>query len=346
MKKSKIILYILTVLFFYSCEHDKILPPVSLHYSTAYVVNSRDNSISMVNTNTNSVVDKIDLTSANFPYHIYISPDKKLLAVSVTNVDLSNGFPLSSFNSYNSGNKILIIDIATKNIIKEISLDQLASNAIFSVTGTELWVGQADDVHSKMLVYKTSDWTLQNTIPLGKGLAEISFCSDGDMSFTCTSVDDSVQMYNTSDKSFLMNSMLPTHPIGAFPSDHHTNFIVCDVSNTVYELNADDCQTIDTISLSYKPGHVKYNSSKSEMWMTDVSNGEVHWFKEINSHWTEQGTILVGNNPRWISFSTDESKAFVANQNSNSISVIDVSNHTLINTIGVGLSPSSIAIAP
>lgn len=344
MKKLLTFLLLLISIVVTSCRHDKGSLDTSINYPSAYIVNAGDNSISVINTTTNKVVDKIELPNSNFPYHIYISPDKKLLAVSVTNHDLSNGFPTSNFNSYNSGNKVVVIDAVTKSIIREISLTQLASNAIFSPNSNELWIGQADDVQSKMLVYKVADWSLITTVPLGIGLAEITFCSDGDMSFTCTSGDDSVQMYDTFYKGFLMNSKLPAHPTGAWPSDHHSNFITCDGNNTVYELNADDCQTIDTLALGYKPGHIKYNSSKSEMWLTDVTNGKVHWFKEINSHWTEQGTILVGSNPRWIAFSDDEKIAFVANQNNNSVSIINVSNHAVTSTIAVGISPSSIAV--
>ena len=346
MQTKKLLFFIALTLVSASCTKDKTQPIVIEDNSVAYVINAKDNSISVVDISENLVLDVINLPNANFPFHIYISPDKSLLAVSVTNVDLSNGFPTTFFNSYSSGNKVLVIDTETKAIVNEISLNQLASNAIFSPNGKELWIGQADDVQSKMLIYKVADWRLQNTINLGKGLAEITFCTDGDMSFTCTSGEDSVQMYNAFDKSFLMNSGLSLHPIGAFPSDHHTSFIICDGNNTVFEVNADNCETIDTISLTFKPAHINYNSSKSEMWMSDVTNNKIHWFKEINSHWSEQGSLSVGTNPRWTSFSEDGSKAFIANQNSNSMSIINVSDHSILNTISVGQSPSSIAFKP
>ncbi len=346
MKKSLIFLFLASSIILNSCMNDKATPLKQVDYSALYVVNAIDNSISIIKTTTNTVTDKIDLPNCNYPYHIYISPNKKLLAVSVTNFDMSNGFPVSNYSSYNSGNKIIILDAIKKTIEKEISLPQLASNAIFSPNGSELWVGQADDLESKILIYNVADWTLQQTILLKKGLSEITFCTDGDMSFSCTSGEDSVQMYNVSDKSFLMNTGLPNHPTGAYPSDHHTDFIVCDGNNMVYEVNATDCLTIDTMTLAFKPAYIKYNSAKSEMWMSDVTNGSVHWFTIMGSHWIDRGAISVGNNPRWIIFNSDESIAYVAVQNSNYVSIINVSNHSFIKNIDVGKSPSSMAIKP
>ncbi len=345
MRKFQIAALALLALFANSCKHEPSQSG-SVSYPAAYIVNTSSNSISVINTNTGTVADSIMLSNAIAPYHIYISPDKKLLAVSVVNHNLSAGFPTANFDSYNSGNKVLIIDALSKKVVKEIALTRLASNAIFSFDGTELWIAQAEDVQSKIVIYNVSDWTLKTTIPLTKGLSEITFCSDGDMSFTCTSGDDSVQMYYANSKNFLMNTYLPVHPIGAFPSDHHTDFVICDGNNTVFEVDASTCLVMDTVIPGFKPGFIKYNSAKSEMWMSDVSNGKVHWFKSVSSQWVEQGAISVGTNPRWIAFNTDESLAYVANQNSNTVSIVNASSHTVTNTIVVGNSPASIAIKP
>ena len=80
------------------------------------------------------------------------------------------------------------------------------------------------------------------------------------------------------------------------------------------------------------------------MWVSDVTNGRVSWFTHSGTDWVEQGTMNVGANPRWMAFNHDQTKAYVANQNANSVSVIDVATHTVIATIDVGQSPSCIAI--
>lgn len=326
-----------------SCTSDKIVPPNNITYPAAFVVNAKDNSISVIDLTDNTMRDNISL-NGSFPYHIYISPNKKWLAVSVCNADLSNGFPTANFNSYNSGNKIIVIDALTKEIVKEINLPKLASNAIFNYNSSELWIGQADDVQSSILVYKTSNWELVNTIPVGKGLGEVTFCSDGDMSFTCTSADDSVQMYSAFDKSFLMSTKTFSHPIGAWPSDYHTNFILCDMNNRIYEVNADDCLIIDSMFLDFKPSHLAYFSNNSELWISDVTYNKVAWLTKSGMHWSVQGTIDVGQNPRWIEIDNDAKKVYVSNANDNTVSVIDANTHTIVSTISVVDSPSGIAI--
>ncbi len=333
----------LLIVFTSSCKQDRGKPYKHVSYPDAYVVNSKDNSISIIDLTDYTIKDKIDL-DGSFPYHIYISPNKKWLAVSVTNCDLSNGFPSNNYNNYNSGNKIIIINAVTKEIVKEISLPRLASNGIFGINNSELWIGQADDLHSSILIYRTADWTLTNTITIGKGVGEVTFCSDGDMSFSCTSGDDSVQMNDFVDKSSLMDTTALSHPIGAWASSYHSQFIVCDGNNRIYELNASTCHPLDSIFLSFKPAHLAYISRGGELWVSDVTNGKIVWFSKTGTHWSQQGTIPVGNNPRWVQPDIVAGKVYIANQNSNTISVIDINSHNVIKTITVGNSPGGIAI--
>jgi YVTN family beta-propeller protein len=96
--------------------------------------------------------------------------------------------------------------------------------------------------------------------------------------------------------------------------------------------------------LSFKPSHIIYSASKYEMWMSDVTNNQVVWFTKNNTHWTQHGVISVGNNPRWMVLNKAESKAYIANQNTNTVSVVDAATHLVINTIIVGKSPCGIAI--
>lgn len=50
-------------------------------------------------------------------------------------------------------------------------------------------------------------------------------------------------------------------------------------------------------------------------------------------------TITVGNNPRYIAITPDGTKAYVANENSNSVSVINIATNDVITTIPVGNDP-------
>ena len=55
-------------------------------------------------------------------------------------------------------------------------------------------------------------------------------------------------------------------------------------------------------------------------------------------------TIPVGDEPVGLAFTPDGKRAFVANFNSNNVSVIDTSTKKVVATIGVGTHPSGVGI--
>jgi YVTN family beta-propeller protein len=57
-------------------------------------------------------------------------------------------------------------------------------------------------------------------------------------------------------------------------------------------------------------------------------------------------TVGVGDFPRGVAISPDGSRAYVGNQGSNSVSVIDTASNTVIATVAVGVGPVGVAITP
>ena len=57
-------------------------------------------------------------------------------------------------------------------------------------------------------------------------------------------------------------------------------------------------------------------------------------------------TITVGDNPFGVAFSPDGTKAYVANYNANTVSVINTTTNTVTATITVGVQPSGVAVSP
>jgi YVTN family beta-propeller protein len=56
--------------------------------------------------------------------------------------------------------------------------------------------------------------------------------------------------------------------------------------------------------------------------------------------------VKVGEMPHWIALTPDAKAAYVTNENSNSVSVVDLGSHTVSATIPVGNAPRKIVILP
>jgi YVTN family beta-propeller protein len=326
----------------HNMDHRDDHPELNISYPAAYVVNGASNSISVIKLSENIVTETIELNGATFPHHIYLNPSKTKLAVAITSTDLSGGH--AGHGGSASGLKVQIIDVVTGKIEKEISLSKMPHNGIFNRDGTELWISQADTIQSQVLVYNTSDWLLQNTINVGKGLSEVTFSNDGSMAFACNTLDGTVTLIDANSKIIQSTITVGNDPVGAWSASNGKMYVDNEKSQTISEISVAGMNVINTINLGFKPGYVAYHNASAELWVSDATNGKVVYYTLIDSSWIMKGSISTGVDAHAISFNSDGTKAYVTNQGAGSVSVIDVASHTVSKTITVGLKPNGIAL--
>lgn len=319
-----------------------VTTPLNINYPAAYIVNGSSNNISVIKLSNNTVTETISLNGATFPHHIYLNHTKTKMAVAITSKDLSAGH--AGHGGSVEGQKIQIIDVVTGNIDKEISVGQLPHNAIFNPTSTELWIPQGDSVLGTVLVYKTTDWTLQNTINVGQLPSEVTFSNDGSKVYVANTKDGSISVIDPTSKNVIQTISTGINPVGAWAAGNGKMYADNEGSQTVSEIDVLTNTITATINLGFMPGYVAYNTSNSELWVSDATNGKVVYYTLVSTVWTLQGNITTGANAHAIAFSSDGSKAYVTNQDANTISVIDVATHTIVNTISVGAKPNGIVL--
>lgn len=315
---------------------------LNINYPAAYVVNGTANNISVIKLSDNTVTETIELNGATYPHHIYLNPAKTKLAVAITSTDLSGGH--SGHGSMVTGQKVQIIDAVTGNIDKEIAVAHLPHNAAFNPTGTELWIPQADTMQGHILVYKVSDWTLQNTLNVGKMPSELTFSFDGSMAFSANTMDGTVSMIDPNTKAIMATIPVGMNPVGAWAAANGKMYVDNETSQTISEIDVMTGVVTQTINLSFKPGYVAYSTHHTEVWVTDATNGKVVFFENIGGVWTLAGNLTTGTDAHAIAFSSNGEKAYITNQGANTVTVIDVVNHALISNINVGAKPNGLAI--
>ena len=150
-----------------SCQKAGSIETVAtpVNFDAAYVVNGQSNTISVINISSNTVDKTISLPMLQsssvtgmmgsgkvnmWPHQISLSPDKSKMVISFPGSDFTggSGMMLSTFTSGSMmGNlsaslqtqgKILIMDAVTGATIKELTLDGIAFNAVYSPDGKEL----------------------------------------------------------------------------------------------------------------------------------------------------------------------------------------------------------------
>ncbi|HEY1046281.1 MAG TPA: YncE family protein [Bacteroidia bacterium] len=344
MKQIVIVLFSIAVLI--SCkkkmEHNNIEHKMlNINYPAAYVVNGQGNNISVINLNTDQVQDVIDLNGAKFPHHIYLSPDKKWLAVAITSTDLSQGHSGHSGNTV-SGYKIQIINSTTGMVEHEIPLSKMPHNAIFSPDGKELWLAQPDTPTSKIHIYSTSTWNEIAFIESGENTSEVTLSADGKWFCVAnTGMNGTAMMFYPDQKKIQCSAPTGSMPVGVWPGTAKYSYVDNEESKTISEFDLDGDTISATINLGFKPGYIAYRSN-GEMWVSDATNGKVVYFERLNNIWTKSGETITGSNAHAIAFNTTETKAYITNQDDDNVTIIDMSNHTVIKTINVGSKPNGI----
>ena len=325
-----------------SCKNHDMSAMLNINYPAAYVVNGTSNNLSIVKLSDNTIGETVGLNGATFPHHIYMNPAKTKLAVAITATDLSAGH--ATHNGSVPGLKVQIIDMVTGMIDKEIALTKLPHNAIFNNAGDELWIGQMDTQQSQIAVYNTSDWSLKNTINVGKGLSEVTFSSDGTKAFACNTTEGTVSVIDPVSKKITATLTVGTDPVGAWSAGNGKMYVDNEASQTISEISVADSKVISTFKLSFKPGYVAYSTHHSEIWVSDATNGKVVFYTNKTGIWTPTGNISTGADAHAIAFSSDGLKAYITNQGANTVSVVDVVNRLKLKDIDVGLKPNGIVL--
>lgn len=328
-----------------SCKKNKDDEPTpantDISYPALYVVNGTSNNLSVIELSSNTIKRTLSLNNAPYPHHVYLSPDKKFIAVAIAAMDLSGGH---SGHGMGGATKVMILDAVTGEIHHEISTMHLPHNAAFSPSGSELWIPQADTVQGTVLVYNTSDYTLTNTINVGKAPSELTFSFDGSMVFVANTMDGTVSMIDPATKAIMATIPVGLDPVGAWPAPNGKMYADNESDLTLSEIDVMNANVTATINLGFMPGYVAFSSHHNELWVSDATNGKIVFFENIGGFWTAAGNLSTGTNAHAIIFNSDGTKAYVTNQGANTVSLIDVVNHVKLLDIAVGNKPNGMVI--
>ncbi len=344
--KFKILVLAFLVLatgFFNACQYDCACDDLlsKIDYPAAFVVNGGDGNLSVINLNRLTVTDEISLNGAAYPRHIYLSPDKKMLAVAITSTDLSAG------HHNHTGNigtyKVQILDAGSGEILREMETEFLPHNAVFNASGTELWISQSN-YEGEVLVYDVPGFTQKTSIAVGESPAEVTFSADGSKAFVANTADATVTMIDAATKAVLQSIPVGQVPVAAWPGADGNMYVPNESSQTLSVISVATGAVTATISLGFKPGYAAYQPQQEELWVSDATKGRVAYYQLENGTWDLKGNLASGKDAYAIVFSADNKTAFVTNRGAGTVSVIDVESHTKTSEIAVGSKPNGMVL--
>jgi len=286
--------------------------PMNVGY--AYISNYGDRTVSVINTQTNTVVESIPVGSQ--PQGVAVSPDGS--RVYVTDQESS---------------MVSVINTSTNAVIANINVDSSPAGIVVSLDGSKIYV--TSSVFNNVDVISTVTNTILAKIPVGGLPNGIIISPDGSKVYVANGYTSDISVINTATNTVEINFSVGSGPTNlAITPDgkfiYVSNSGEYTAGNTVSVVSTATYQIVSTITVGFGPGGIAVSPDGSRVFVINDDNISV-----INTATNlVVATIAVGDRPVGVAFTSDGSSAYVTNEFSNNVSVINTSTNTVIATVG------------
>jgi len=303
------------------------IAPTQASEFVAYVANQADNTVSVIDTTTNTVVSTIPV--GNSPQGVAAGLDGAFLYV-----------------ANKADNTISVVDTSTGSTVKTVSTH--SPTDFSNIVGSKLYVNnQLLDTISEL---DTSNNTIVATINVGRQPAGIAINPINNRGYVANQRGDTVSVFDTNTNQVLKTisvgigpSRIVVHPSGAFVYvSNRGNPNIGPGSVSVIATSTDT--VVQTIAMPIESVVVVISNSGDKLYVGNRVANQLSVVDTASN--TITSTIPVGNFPTGIAVHPTSDAIYVVNQLGGDVSVIDPNTHAIIDTIAVGNNPIPIAIAP
>ena len=291
----------------------------SLVTANAYVANSADGTVSVINTATNTVSKT--LTVGSNPYAVSVTPDGK-------NVYVTNG---------NSGT-VSVISTTSNTVTSTITVGTNPYGITASPDGTKVYV--TNNGSNSVSIISTATNTVSGTVTVGTNPYGVIVSPDNSKVYVVNGTSNSVSVIDAATNTITTTVSVGHAPrrIGITP-DGTRLYVSNSTDNTVSVIDMATHSVTATIPVGNTPLGITVSLDGAKVYVADVYSNDVRVINTATS--AVVSTIAVGTNPFGISLSPDGTKIYAVNSGSASVSVINAATNTVTTTVSVGRTPIS-----
>ncbi len=292
--------------------------------SFAYIANHIDNSVSVIDTDSNTVV-ATPAVGRN-PFGVAVNPSGT--RVYVTN--LTDG-------------TVSVLDTSNNTVIATITVGGNPYGITITPDGNHAYV--ANWLSNTVSVISTNTNTVTATIPVGDGPFGIDVNPAGSRVYVTNNAIDTLSVIDTSTNTVIaVPAPVPTGDVpwmvAITPSGNHAYVAHYNVSD-VLAIDTNTNSVVSTIPLGgYIISGLAVNPSGSLVYAANFNNSTVQLINTSSN--TVADSIPVGSSPYGLAITPSGSHVYVANHDSNTVSVIDTTTNTVTATITVGRKPIAV----
>ena len=300
-----------------------------------YVVNTRSETVSVVDTTTNTVVKTIPVGPGP-QENPAVAPDGR--HVYVTHITSPGSVSVIATSP---------TDPANDAVVKTIPVGDNPAGAVVAPDGRHVYVANYTNPGS-VSVIETADNTVVKTIPVGEYPYGVAVTPDGGHVYvTHYTIPGSVSVIETAD-----NTVVKTIDVGTFaqgvavtPDGGHVYVASDSGPGEVAVIETAGNTVVKTIEVGGFPWDVAITPDGGHVYVSSVFGPSAVWAIETAGN-TVVKTIPVGQSPRGVAVTPDGGHVYVANTGSDDVSVIATETNTVTDTIPGFEAPFGIAIGP
>ena len=288
----------------------------------AYIANLGSNSVSVVNTATNTVIATVAVGSQ--PFGVSVSPDGSKVYVAISDAWSSD---------------VSVINTGSNTVIATVAVGSVPQGVAVSTDGSKVYVANGNS--NTVSVINTTTNAVDATIFVGTTPWGVSVSPNGSKVYVANSNSTNVSVINTATNTVSATVTVGSQPRCVSVSPDGSKVYVSNYnSNYISVINTATNTVSATVGVGFQPYGVSVSPDGSKVYVANYSSNSVSVINSATN--TVTATVMVGTGPVGVSVSPDGSKVYVANNNSNNVSVINTATNTVIATVAVGILPVSL----
>jgi YVTN family beta-propeller protein len=288
---------------------------VSPDGATIYVPNAYDDTVSVVDTATNTVTDTIAVEDG--PLWVAISPDG-----ATAYVTHPGGVPDDP-----SGHTVSVIDTATNTVTTTVTVGDVPLGLAVSPDGATVYVTNSDD--DSVSVIDTASNSVVDSITVGDAPGGLAVSPDGATVYVVNVNDHTVSVIDTASNTVVDSITVGNYPIivGEYPSavavsPDGTRAYVTVADGTVLVIGTATNTVAGTVAVGGSPALVAVSPDGTRAYVTNPGDDTLSVIRTATN--TVIATVTVGDAPRGLVLSPDGTRAYVTNLGDDTVSVISL----------------------
>lgn len=258
----------------------------------AYAANYGGNTISVINTATNTVVDTVPVGIE--PEYVAFNPSGTLAYVT----------------NQGSGT-VSVLSTATNSVIFTLTAGTYLNGVAFNPSGTLAYVTNYDGAGA-VNVIDTSTNSIIATIPVGSSPDGIALNPSGTLAYVTNNSGNTITVINTATNTVVNTILVGTRPLGvAFNPSGTLAYVTNQASGTVSVINTVENLTLTTINVGLNPISIALNPSGTLAYVSDYSASNVVVIDTATN--TIIQTIPLGTTPYDIAINPKGNTIYVTN---------------------------------